>query len=61
MFKVQSPTRVFALALNFATLAWVGLFKCNANIFQCSKVQSHHFSGAVLQAWMQRAVDFVVK
>jgi hypothetical protein len=28
MFKVQTSTRVFAVALNFATLAWAGLFKC---------------------------------
>jgi hypothetical protein len=28
MFKVQSSTRVFALAFNFATLAWEELFKC---------------------------------
>jgi hypothetical protein len=58
-FKVQCGFLLWLLTLQ----PWPGrgCLSVNASIFQCSTVQSHYFSGVVIQAWMQRAVDYVVK
>jgi hypothetical protein len=50
MFKVRSSTRVFALAFNLQPWHVRGCLSVNDSIFQCSKVQSHYYSGAVIQA-----------